>query len=210
SFFLYAFILRIINTERDYKQNHSQRIMFHLGIADSAQLLVHASTGVYLILQVEGYGWLEQFLGAIMNGMWCTSLVHTAFLAMNRAVFIVFFGKYRNIFRESVFYACMAFCWMFFLIIAILDLSGASFFVFVLPSYTFQYLEGYPAGGFIREFSNNLIIAEKSVSSGKELLLTLQVFFISAYSIFGYCIWTLCFMEKNVRQSSAFVQEQPA
>ncbi|CAJ0921643.1 unnamed protein product, partial [Mesorhabditis belari] len=209
TFVLYAVVLKIIYNERDFKQNHSQRIMFHLGIADSFQLLIHASTGVYLIAQYESYGWLEKIQGAIMNGMWCTSLVHTALLAINRAVFIVFFQSYRRIFKEPVFYICMTICWSFFLIVTIVDLTDFSLMVYVLPTYTFQYLAEYPWGGTVREFSNQLILYSvllaaisyivifvyvftHTAPSKRELLLTIQVFFICSYSVFGYCIWTYC------------------
>ncbi|CAI4228630.1 unnamed protein product [Auanema sp. JU1783] len=212
SLVLYVIVMLALHQDSDYKNLMAYQIMFHIGIADCLQLLIHFSTGFYILDGHERYRIWERIIGAVMNGSWCTMLVLSILLTVNRLVSIVFHFESKVVFSKFMLKIYLGICWMFCIIIISLNLTPWCRFYYVVPTYTFHYEAGRLLSSTIRRLSANISLAEvcigifcyaciflyiyfkAAILSKREVYLTIQVLLLSVFHILGFFIWEYWFL----------------
>lgn len=84
SIFLQLITLAVFAFQPEFRQLPCYRIMFSMGLADTAQLLVHAIDGVAMMCDYLFTAWSTTILGAMLFSGWMTMVAHHAVLAVNR------------------------------------------------------------------------------------------------------------------------------
>jgi Serpentine type 7TM GPCR chemoreceptor Srt len=81
--------LAVFASQSEYRQLTCYRIMFSIGLADTAQLLVHAISGMAMMC---GYqftaAWAANLLGAVLCSAWIAMVPQHTVLAINRLMVV--------------------------------------------------------------------------------------------------------------------------
>ena len=72
----------------EYRQLTCYRIMFSIGVADTAQLVVHAASGVAMLCDYLFLGWTADLLGAVLFAAWMAMVPQHAVLAANQLLIV--------------------------------------------------------------------------------------------------------------------------
>jgi len=80
--------LTVFATQPEYRQLPCYRIMFSIGLADTAQLLVHIIDGVAMLYDYLFTGLATTILGAVLFAAWMAMIPQHAVLAANRLMVV--------------------------------------------------------------------------------------------------------------------------
>jgi len=80
--------LAIFTTQSEYRQLTCYRIMLSIGVADTAQLLVHCIDGLAMMCDYVFTGWAINLLGAVLMSAWMAMVPQHTVLAANRLMVV--------------------------------------------------------------------------------------------------------------------------